>query len=159
MAGIPIHAVIGVRHDGPSTWYVRRSEEMANYPGVWSLMSIQFAPDDMPDPKDLDVAAGHFARLSEQRLGGVPIDVVDHIVTGSSDMNPMGVEVTLHLYKITLPSEPVLDSRYYVDSGWLSPEEYERRSAGQPCGLCLRLWSDHAWLTGLTDRPFVPRPG
>lgn len=33
----PIHAVIGVRHRGSLTYYVKRSLAMPNYPGVWSL--------------------------------------------------------------------------------------------------------------------------
>ena len=40
----PIHAVIGVRRAGGATFYVRRSEYMENYPGVWSLFSIQYDP-------------------------------------------------------------------------------------------------------------------
>lgn len=157
MTEAPIHAVIGVRHDGPLTWYVRRSDGMANYPGVWSLPSIQFPAADLPDVGDLDAVAGHFSRLSAQRLGGVDLRVLGHLTSGSSDMNPMGVDVTLHLYRIEFAEEPSLDPAYYVEAGWLSPVGYELRSAGQPCGLCTRLWSDHAWLTGITDRPFVPR--
>jgi hypothetical protein len=130
---------------------------MANYPGVWSLPSIQFVPGDLPEATDLDVVAGHFRRLSAERLGGVPVRVLEHLTSGSSDMNPMGVDVTLHLYRIDLPEEPILDPRFYVASGWLAPAEYEERSAGQPCGLCTRLWSDFAWLSGITDRPFVAR--
>jgi len=156
MTTAPINAVIGVRHEGPLTWYVRRSDLMANYPGVWSLPSIQFPVSDLPDVHDLDVVTGHFSRLSAQRFGGIDVEVLEHLTSGSSDMNPMGVDVTLHLYRIALSEEPSLDPAYYVEAGWLAPDEYERRSAGQPCGLCTRLWSDHAWLTGITHRPFVP---
>ncbi len=158
MTAQPITAVIGVRHDGPLTWYVRRSERMANYPGVWSLPSIQFAPVELPDIHDLDRVSGHFSRLSAERLGGVPVEVRRHLTSGTSDMNPMGVDVTLHLYLIDLPEEPTLDPAFYVESGWLDAAEYDDRSAGQPCGLCTRLWGDYAWLTGIADRPFLARP-
>lgn len=158
MAGTPITAVIGVRHDGPLTWYLRRSERMANYPGVWSLPSIQFVPSELPDVLDLDRVSGHFARLSAERLGGVPIGVERHLTSGTSDMNPMGVDVTLHLYLLRMSEEPVLNPAFYVGSEWLSAADYEERSAGQPCGLCTRLWGDFAWACGITDRPFLSRP-
>lgn len=156
--GRPIHAIIGVRHDGPSTWYVRRSSMMANYPNVWSLPSIQYDPEAFADGGDLEHAAGLFSDLSDQRLGGVPIQVDSLLTSGSSDMNPMGVDVHLRLYRISLGAEPVLEPSYYVDAEWMSPRRYEEASAGQACGLCLRLWSDFAWLSGITDRPFVARP-
>lgn len=158
MTGTPITAVIGVRHDGPLTWYLRRSMRMANYPGVWSLPSIQFSPDDLPDVADLERVSAHFDRLSAERLGGVPVHVVRHLTSGTSDMNPMGVDVTLHLYLIDMPEEPVPNPDFYLASDWLSASEYEERSAGQPCGLCTRLWGDFAWLSGITDRPFLARP-
>ena len=158
MTGTPITAVIGVRHDGPLTWYLRRSMRMANYPGVWSLPSIQFAPEDLPDIADLDRVSAHFARLSAERLGDVPVTVRRHLTSGTSDMNPMGVDVTLHLYLIDLPREPVLDPAFYLEADWLSAADYEERSAGQPCGLCTRLWGDFAWACGITDRPFLARP-
>lgn len=156
--GRPIHAIIGVRHDGPSTWYVKRSSSMANYPDVWSLPSIQYDPEAFSDATDLENAAGLFSDLSDQRLGGVPIQVDSLLTIGSSDMNPMGVDVHLRLYRISLGAEPVLEPSYYVDAEWMSPRRYEEASTGQACGLCLRLWSDFAWLSGITDRPFVARP-
>ena len=153
----PIHAVIGVRRSGAATFYVRRSEHMENYPGVWSLFSIQYDPSSIVDEKDIKAVAPLFNAMSDQRLGGVPVRVKSYLTTGSSDMNPMGVTVTLHLYEIEFEKEPQLNERYYTDSAWLTAAEYEERCAEQVCGLCLRLWSDHAWMMGYTDRPFVPR--
>jgi hypothetical protein len=152
----PIHAIIGVRHRGDSTYYVKRSLEMPNYPGVWSLFSRQFTPYEFPNPQMLGGMTDElFRRMSEERLGGVPVKVVKYLTFGSSDDNPMGVDVNLHLYEIVLPEEPRLNPDYYTDAAWLSPEEYEGRCADQVCGLCLRLWADYAWLTGLTKRPFM----
>ena len=152
-----IHAVIGVRYRGPQTYYVQRSDKMEKYPGVWSLLSIQFDPHDLDDPRDLKVVHEVMKKMSRERLGGVPIAVESYLTSGSSDDNPYdGKPVSLHLYKVDFGSEPILNSDYYTGSAWLTAQQYEKRSAGQPCGLCLRLWSDHAWLTGLTDRPFVP---
>lgn len=153
--GKPIDAVIGVRRRGPTTWYVRRSQLMSNYKGVWSLPSIKFDPATLPDVHDLSVVQPLFDALSSERLGGVPIRVLSHLTSGSSDMNPMGVDVTLHLYEIDVPEEPVLQPRYYVDQAWMTAEQYEEASRGQPCGLCTRLWGDHAWLNGWADRPFI----
>ncbi len=151
-----IHAVIGVRRAGASTFYVKRSNDMANYPSVWSLLSIQYNPIDVPDERDLTAVAPHFKRMSEQRLGGVFVNVKAYLTSGSSDRNPMGVNVTLHLYEIEFDEEPSLNGRYYTDSAWMTAVEYEECCAGQVCGLCLRLWSDYAWLKGYTDRPFIP---
>jgi hypothetical protein len=154
----PIHAVIGVRRRGDSTFYVKRSMEMSNYPGVWSLFSIQFSPEELPDPRSLGPTVNRlFAKMSNERLGGVPVEVESYLTSGSSDDNPMGVDVHLHLYEIRLADEPRFDARYYTDGAWLRPEEYELRCADEICGLCLRLWADYAWLHGLADRPFAPR--
>lgn len=154
--GRPIDAVIGVRRNGPLTWYVRRSQLMSNYKGVWSLPSIKFDPSTLPDVSDASRVQPLFDAMSHERLGGVPIRVLSHITSGSSDMNPMGVDVTLHLYEIELGRDPVLEPRYYVDQEWMTAERYEDASRGQMCGLCTRLWADHAWLMGWSDRPFIP---
>lgn len=155
-AKTPIDAVIGVRRAGGSTFYVRRSDHMENYPGVWSLFSLQYDPAALADVTDLNSVAPIFQRMSEQRLGGVPIRVKSYLTSGSSDRNPMGVNVTLHLYEIEFDEEPRLNGRYYTDGAWLTAEDYETRCAEQVCGLCLRLWSDYAWMRGYTDRPFIP---
>lgn len=152
----PIHAVIGVRYRGNSTYYVKRSLEMGNYPGVWSLFSIQYPPSDLPDPTKIGgTVDALFRKMSNERLGGVPIEVKEYLTSGSSDDNPMGVDVHLHLYEIALADEPLLNPRYYTDGAWLSPVEYEDRCADQLCGLCLRLWADYAWLTGVAEHPFT----
>ena len=152
----PINAVIGVRHHGASTFYVRRSERMVNYPGVWSLFSIQFKPEELPDPRDLAAAERLFERMSADRAGGVPVHVGKYLTFGSSDQNPMGVDVNLHLYEIEFGEEPRLNPTFYADGAWLTPEEYQIRSSDRRCGLCMRLWADYAWMAGITDRPFLP---
>ena len=154
--GRPINAVIGVRRRGGSTFYVRRSEEMENYPGVWSLFSIQHDPATLPDVTDLSAVQPLFDALSAQRLGGVPVRVGRYLTSGSSDLNPMNADVTLHLYEIEFDAEPRLNKHFYTAGDWLDAAEYENRCAERVCGLCLRLWSDYAWLNGYTDRPFIP---
>ena len=49
-------AVIGVWHNGPETYYVKRSGKMSKYPRVWSLPSIQYEPNELSDPEDLECA-------------------------------------------------------------------------------------------------------
>ena len=98
--GRPINAVIGVRRRGGSTYYVRRSDEMENYPGVWSLFSIQYEPSDLADVRDLDAAQPLFDAMSAQRLGGVPVRISSYQTSGTSDLNPMNVDVTLQLNEI-----------------------------------------------------------
>ncbi len=149
-----LHAVIGVWFRGPLTWYVRRSLQMENYPGVWSLPSVRIARDEILDPANLELAAPAFRRMSAQRLGGAPITVQQYLVSGSSENNPMHIQVTLHLYAIDFATSPRLNPAYMTEARWMSAAEYRRASAGQQCGLCLRLWSDHAWLLGLAEQPF-----
>lgn len=151
-----VHAVIGVWTSGHLTYYVKRSQKMQRYPGVWSLLSIQFDPCKLEQPEDLRTIQKLMRKMSAERLGGVAISVEKYLISGDSDRNPYEMHVYLHLYEITLLSEPILNSEYYSEGAWLTAEQYEQRSAGQPCGLCLRLWSDYAWLTGSTDRPFLP---
>lgn len=157
-AANPIHAVIGVRRDGPLTWYVRRSQHMSNYKEVWSLPSAKFDPASFRDVQDLDAAQTLFDGLSAQRFGGVPLRVLSHLTSGTSDANPMGVAVTLHLYEMAVPEEPLLQPRYYTDAAWLDAAAYEERSRGLPRGLCTRLWADYRWLRGYSDRASIPTP-
>jgi hypothetical protein len=158
MSAAPIHAVIVVLHAGGLTWYVKRSDLMGNYPGVWSLPSRQYDPATFTDAHDLRRAQEIVDALSAERLGGVDLRVSRFLTEGTSGMNPMDVDVTLRLYKVELAPEPVLNPAFYVASEWMSPVRYQEASAGQPCGLCLRLWSDYAWATGLSERPFIPTP-
>jgi hypothetical protein len=129
---------------------------MENYPGVWSLFSMQYDSTKVAEVTDLEAVTPLFKAMSVQRLGGVPVRVKSYLTSGSSDQNKMGVQVTLHLYEIEFDEEPRLNERYYTDGAWLTAEEFEARCAQQICGLCLRLWSDYAWIMGYTDRPFIP---
>ena len=152
-----LNAVIGVWHRGIRTFYVKRSDKMQNYPGLWSLLSIQYQPRDLPNPLDLQSVQLHMDKLSLERLSGRQMRVQQHLLSGDSDLNPLNRHVFLHLYEVHLDKEPRLNPDYYTAGAWLTPTEYEQRNAGIQCGLCLRLWSDYAWLSGLHDRPFVPQ--
>ena len=152
-----LHAVIGVRYRDKVTYYVKRSPRMENYPSVWSLFSIQFEPSALPDPMDLDRIQELMSRMSEQRLGGVSIATKRLLTSGDSTDNPFAKHVFLNLYEVELLEEPRLNPDYYTDAAWLTPEEYEERTVEERCGLCLRLWSDYAWMAGISDRPYVPR--
>ena len=157
---IPVlRAVIGVWHCGSLTYYVKRSGKMANYPNLWSLLSIKYEANELNDPMDLDCVRRHMQHMSNERLGGESVVVRKHLIAGDSDDNPIGMHVYLNLYEIELQKEPRLNPNYYTEGAWLTPEEYERRTAGRKCGLCLRLWSDYAWLAGISDRPFVSNEG
>ena len=103
----PLHAVIGVWHRGDETYYVKRSEKMQNYPGIWSLFSIQFRPNELTDPKDLSSVRRLLRKLSKERLSNEPVTVKAHLVSGDSDDNPIDRHVFLHLYEIELEKEPV----------------------------------------------------
>lgn len=157
VANLPkVQAVIAVGIDGSRTYYVKRSEHMVRYPFVWSLPSIPFSDAELRDSEDLASVQRLMVKMSAERLGDVPVEIVRHLVSGDSDANPYGVHVYLHLYEVRFLEEPVLNPGYYVDAAWLTPREYEERTADQQCGLCLRLWADYAWATGLSDRPYAP---
>ncbi len=142
----PIYAVIGVRRSGSRTYYVRRSARMENYPLVWSLLSIQYDPDELRRPDDLSKVTAYMERMSAERLGGVPIRTKGLLIFGSEYSEALRRNVTLHLYDVELPKEPLLNPDYYIDGAWMTPEEYAFRSVGQTCGLCLRLWASFGWM-------------
>jgi len=152
-----IDAVIGAWFRNGRTFYVKRSGQMENYPNVWSLLSIQFTPEELPDFCDLAAAQKVMERMAKERLGGAPIRLIHYLKSARCSDNPMQVPVTLHLYQIELESEPELNPKYYVDSAWLTPEEYIKASGNSTCGLCMRMWSDYCYQRGLSKSRFAPR--
>jgi len=150
-----IEAVIGAWLKDGRTYYVKRSGRMENYPNVWSLLSIQFARDELADFTDLATAQKVMKRMSEERLGGVPIRLIHYLKSARCSDNPMQVPVTLHLYQIELEGEPELNPKYYVDSAWFGPEDYMKASENATCGLCMRMWSDYCYQSGLSKVRFA----
>ena len=150
-----LFGIIGVAYRGNRTLYVKRSMKMRNYPGVWSLPSIQFDPSSLADPANIGAVQRYVDQISAERFNGTPLTAKEFLTFGDSDENPIGMHVYLYLYWIELSGEPKLNPDYYTDVKWMTAAEYERASFGQPCGLCTRLWSDYAWLKGITDRPFI----
>ena len=60
----------GVRQVGLATFYVKRSLKMSNYPGVWSLLSIQFQPSELQEPEKVSEPVNRlFEKMSRERLG------------------------------------------------------------------------------------------
>lgn len=151
-----LHAVIGVWNRGGQTFHVQRSAKMENYPSVWSLFSIQFAADALPEPDDLRAVQTYMERMSDERLNGVGIRTIERLASDNSAKNPIGKHVYLHMYRIELDHEPMFHPDFYADGRWLTFEEYELLSCDQPCGLCMRMWGDFAYLHGIIDRPFIP---
>ncbi len=150
-----IEAVIGVWFKDGRTFYVKRSGRMENYPNVWSLLSIQFTPEELPDFTDLDAVQRVMEKMSEERLGGVPVRLIHYLKSARCSDNPMQVPVTLHLYQIELEYEPELNPKYYVDSAWFKPEEYMKVSENALCGLCMRMWSDYCYQNGISKIRFA----
>src|SRR3569832_1603956 len=136
----PIRAVIGVDFRAPKTLYVLRSQNMQNYPGVWSLPSIRHAPEELPDPLDLGAAAKIFNRLSDERYAGTPIRVRQHLPTGRSAQNPMQRMVELALNRISFSEDPLLYKWFYPQSSWLTQHEFDLKTvlSPLPCGLCIK---------------------
>jgi len=151
-----INAVIGVWFKEGKTFYVKRSSHMENYPNAWSLMSIQFTLDELPDFSDIGVVQRVMERMSEERLGGVPIRVTHYLKSARCSNNPMNLPVTLHLYAIELDCEPEPSPNYYVDSAWFTFEEYMEVSSDSACGLCMKMWSDYCYQNGLSRIRFAP---
>lgn len=155
MEGEPeLHAVIGIWTRGEETYFIKRSEQMENYPDVWTLFSIQYEPDEIDDPKNLGQAQIIMNRMSEERLYGSPVTVNQHILTEESDENPIDTYVHLDLYEIEFPQEPSLNPRYYVGGEWLTLDEYASRNTSETCGSCMRMYWDWAWMQNKVDKPF-----
>lgn len=152
-----LHAVIGVRFAHGKTFYVRRSPQMENYPNVWSLFSIQFDPRVL-DPEDLNQVQNLMDQMSLQRCGGVPVQVLNKLTSGTCLNNSIRRRVFLHLYLIYFDEEPKLNPRYYTEGTWLFPRDYVAKSKEAPCGLCTRLWSDYSYVHGLSEERFAPVP-
>ncbi len=158
MSQDPIRAVIGVWYRREpvtnmlQTFYVRRSESMKNYPGVWSLPSYQYRPDDLPDPMDHESVSALFSAMSRERFLGAPVTVLEFLTAGRSDDNPMGRMVELLLYRIAFEYPPLLHSAFYIDAAWLTSPEYELRTVGAAieCGLCTHLWRAYEYDTLLS---------
>lgn len=128
---------------------------MENYPDVWSLLSIQFDPRQV-DYSDIDQVQRLMDHMSAQRLGSVPVRVLNLIGSGTCGNNPINKRVFLHMYLVYMELEPNLNPSYYVDAKWLTPEEYMERSKEAPCGLCTRMWSDYSYAHGLSSERFAP---
>lgn len=152
----PINAIIGVWYSGNKTFYVKRSAKMQNYPLVWSLLSIQFKPEELPDQLDLDAVQKLMEKMSAERLGSTPVKVVQYLTSATCSDNPMQTRVALHLYRIEFDRPPELNPEFYLDSAWLTPDEYTERSKNSTCGLCLRMWSDYCLHRGLVSKRFAP---
>ena len=129
---------------------------MRNYPGVWSLFSIQFTPRDFTDPTDLESAQFLFERMSKQRCNGAGVRTLELLATDRSDRNPIGHNVHLRLYRIEFDTEPELNPDFYENGRWMTFDGYELAASGEPCGLCMRMWGDVAFLKGIIGRPFLP---
>ena len=112
------------------TFYVKRSPKMANYPLVWSLMSIQFDPATL-NPLDTASVQPLMEKMAQERLSGAPLRVSQYLSSASCADNPMHRRVFLHLYAVELLGEPRLNPDYYVDSAWLEPSDYRGPIVGR----------------------------
>lgn len=150
-----IHALIGVRFSHGKTFYVKRSSKMENYPNTWSLFSIQFEPTSL-DYKNVEQVQERMNLMSLERLNGAKLKVLNYLSSGTCSNNPIDKHVILHMYLLDMEEDPILNSDYYVDAEWLTPQEYQARSAEAPCGLCTRMWSDYSFTHGLSAERFSP---
>jgi hypothetical protein len=125
---------------------------MENYPLVWSLFSIRHEPSELVAPENLRVVTTYMNRMSAERLGGVKVAIKGLLISGDQSSERIRRHVFLHLYEIELAHEPRLNPEFYVDGAWMTSEEYVTRCADQPCGLCLRLWANYAWMESDEER-------
>ncbi len=139
-----LHAVIGVWFRGEHTFYVKRSKKMKNYPGAWSLFSIQYTPGELPDSLDLDHVQRLMDRMSNERLRGSPISVRQFLTASTCTKNPINMIVNLRLYHVEFANKPALNRAYYEDAAWMTPPEYAARRGNALCGSCLRMWREYS---------------
>lgn len=138
-----LHAVIGVWAKEDKTFYVKRSETMENYPGVWSLFSIQFQASLLPAIPSTKDVGGLFNKMSSERLQGSDLEVKKYLTSSQCKKNPINKHVFLHMYELHFRNTPVLNRKYYSDGIWMTREEYLEESKDMKCGLCVRMWADH----------------
>lgn len=156
MAKPELHAVIGVIHRGSTTLYVKRSSHMEAYPGVWSLLSIRTSRQELGDFLDLKQAQLCIDRMSKERLQSTPVKVVRFLT--SAQCNREDHRLYLYMYELESSETPKLNPGFYTDCRFMEPEEYERKSKEQMCGLCMSMWSRYCVKNGLAEHPFAEVP-
>ena len=150
----PIYALIGVWSRNGLTYTVQRSQDMENYPSVWSLFSERFDPSTC-DPLDRDDVTNVFNRMSRNRAGGVPVTVGKMLSVRSRLNEKLGYRVSLWMYEIELANEPQLNPAFYSDSDWLTNDEIRKRVSAVSCGMCTRMLSDYRMRRGEIQEPLV----
>ena len=150
----PIYALIGVWSRNGLTYFVRRSQNMENYAGVWSLFSERFDPSTY-DPLEKDEVVAVFDRMSHRRLGGVDVTVGQMLSSRARYTTALGCRVSLWMYEVELANEPKLNPAFYSDSNWLTNDEIRKRVTAAPCGMCTRMLSDYRMRSGEISEPLV----
>jgi hypothetical protein len=148
-----LHALIGVIRKGDKTLYVKRSQLMENYPGVWSLLSGRADRHEVSDSLDLTAIQKCVDRLSTERLQGTPLAVKRFLTSAQCDKYDH--RLFLYMYEIQCDGIPRLNPRYYDDARFMTVDEYLAASHDSMCGLCMSMWSRYCVRNGLADRPFA----
>lgn len=117
---------------------------------------MQFAPDALPEPRDLARAQAIFAAMVAERFEGTPVRVKEYLRSGASPAPRIGKHVHLHLYAFEADEPLVLDPEFYPQGAWLTFDDFQARAGRAPCGLCTRLYSEYAVEQGLCEVPFAP---
>lgn len=138
-----IHAVIGVWTKKDKAFYVLRSPKMENYPGVWGLLSLRHEAGFLNNPYNIRRAQLVLQQLSDERLCGAKIRTHKFLCKGSSDENPYDMMVHLNLYQVEFSAEPELNTDYYTDSAWMTPEQAIEANNENQSGFCTRLWQEY----------------
>jgi len=156
MAKPELHAIIGVIHQGSTTFYVKRSNAIEAYPGVWSLLSVRASREELRDFLDLMQIQQCVDRMSSERLVSTPLTVKRFITSAQCDKQDH--RLYLYMYELESPVVPKLNPKYYSDFRFMDPAEYEQLSKDLMCGLCVSMWSRYCVKYGLTDRLFAEVP-
>ncbi len=149
-----LDAAIGVWTRGKLTYYVRRSEAMGNYPGVWSLFSERFDPDEV-DPLDRADVQTVFQRMAFRRVGSGSVKVGRFLSARSRYTPKLGCTVKLWMYEIALERDPDLNPDFYSDGAWLTDDDFRQRAEAAPCGMCTLMWSDYLKRLGFITEPLT----
>lgn len=133
---------------GTKVLWVRRSSKMNNYPGIWTLFSQQYSPEEILGAKDLAGAKEVFNRMASERLLGAPITIEAYLDQTSGFSDDLKREVHLMLYKIEFPWGLKLNEDYYTYAQWLTWDEHFKYHKQPSCGMCTRLFQDWSYLKG-----------
>ena len=151
-----IFALIGAWAKNGKVFYVKRSMNMPNYPGVFGLLSTRYDPLNDGFMGDAESAKPTFQRMADERLHGAPIKVGKKITSHTYQTGPAG-PLHLEIFEIFLEQEPALNPEFYTEFAWMDRWNLLNLSIKGECGKCTEsLLGEREYWNGMeTGKPVL----